>query len=522
MSDISKLIKRRDAAVNIVQQWRSLLDKVYGYAAPNSNSWRDNAGQGQKPSDKGQNLTSTIYDLTLLIGTRTFTNRLVNAIFPQTEQWLNFIPGSDIEEEYRDEAAKQLQKLTERFFSFIDNSNFYLAMPEAIQEMTVSTGCLQINEGDDEEQLVFCSVPSNSIAYEVGVDGSFKGYFRDFVGISAEEIEQYWPQANISDNLRKISSECQHGGNRKVHIVEATTYNYKTKMWDTTIIEYNLKEMLYEMTEEQPAFAAFRWNRRSGEVLGRGPAMDAMPASASINEAMRDELIAAAFKANPMYMAYTDAAVNFDTFNIQPGAILPVLPTAAGGWPLTPVPNAGDVNFGMLVVQDLRDQINKLMFTNPLGPVDSPKQTATEANIRMRELVENAAASFARIKRELQDSLVKRIVYILKKRGEWPDIKINGKTIAIKYETPLTATRGQREVEKFVMFQQTLASMVGPQLAMSATNIPKIPFFLAENLEVDLELVATEQEINQQLQQAQEAMQMQQQEQQVQEQGVVA
>lgn len=507
---LEHIIARRDRAVNEVQRWRSLLDKVYSYAAPNKNSWKDSGSQGQPPQSKGTNLTNTLYDLTLVIGARTFVNRLVNALFPQTEQWLRFVPGPDVEPEYRDEAARLLQDLTDRFFSFIDNSNFYLAMPEALEEMAVSTGCMQINEGDDDEQLVFTSVPSNSIAYEVGVDGSFKGYFRDFVGISLDEVTSYWPQATVSDELRRAEDECKQRGGKKLHVVEATIYNYKTKMWDTTIFEMNKKELLFEMEEEEPAFAAFRWNRRSGEVLGRGPAMDAMPAAASINEAMKDELIAAAFKANPMYMAYTDSVINPDTFRIYPGAILPVLPTSAGTWPMAPVPQAGDVNFGILIVQDLREQINRLMFTNPLGQVDAPRQTATEANIRMREMVENAAASFARVKRELQDSMIKRIIYILKKRGEWPNIEVNGRSIAVRYETPLTASRGQREVEKLAQFYELLNGILGPQLAMSATKVTKIPFFIAENLEVDLELVATEREIEQEVQRAQEMLQQQQ------------
>lgn len=512
MPNIDSLIKRRDKASARVQEWRHLLDKTYRYAAPNKNSWRDTGGQGQKPASKGENVTAEIYDLTLLIGTRMFVNRLVNAVIPQTEQWLRFIPGPEIEEEFQDEAARLLQGLTDKFFSFIDNSNFYLAVPEAFEDCAISTGVIQINEGDDEEPLVFASVPSNSIAYEAGIDGSFKGYFRDFVGISADEILSYWPQGTVSEEIRKLDEECKAGGSKEIHVVEATLYNYKTKMWDTEVFELKTKHSIYSVTEEQPAFAAFRWNRRPGEILGRGPAMDAMPAAASINEAMKDELIAAAFKANPMYMAYTDSVINLDMFRVQPGAILPVLPTSAGGWPLTPVPSAGDPNFGILIVQDLREQINTLLMTQPLGSPDLPKQTATEAVIRSQQFSENAASSYARIKREFFDQIIKRIIYLLKKRGDWPDIKINGKAVAIRYETPLTATRGQREVEKFMTYHQMMAAVIGPEAAATVVNIPKLPFFLAENLEVDLKLVSSEKEINQAMEQMQQQAAAQQQE----------
>lgn len=509
MADLHNLMTRRQRAVGELERWRSILDKVYTYAAPNKNVWRDTGGQGQKPVSRGNNLTAHLYDLTLLIGTRSFVNRLTSALIPKNEQWLRFVPGSTIDEESRDTVARLLQDLTDFFFRTINASNFYLAVPEAFEDCAVSTGALQINEGDDDEPLVFSSVPSNSIAYEAGVDGTYSGYFRDFVGISINEILSYWPDATISSELYKLESDCLNKNDKKIHLVEATIYNYQTKMWDTTIFELNLKEVLYEMEEEAPAFVAFRWNRRSGEVLGRGPAMDAMPAAASINEAMRDELIAAAFKANPMYMAYSGNVVNYDTFRVEPGAILPVLPTSSGSWPLAPVPNAGDINFAVLVVQDLREQINRLMFTNPLGPIDTPRQTATESLIRATEFAENAAASFSRVQREFFDKVVKRIIYILKKRGEWPRVEIDGKEIDIKYETPLSASKGQKEVEKLVLFNQILAGMMGPEAAAAATKSAKLPFFIAENLNVDLDLVSSEKEIIEALQKAQAQMQAQ-------------
>lgn len=510
MIDIDDLIKRRHRAVGELERWRSLLDKVYTYAAPNKNVWRDTGGQGQQPVSKGNNLTHQLYDLTLLMGTRSFVNRLTSALIPKNEQWLKFVPGTTIDEEQKDLAARLLQNLTDFFFNTVNNSNFYLAVPEAFEDCAVSTGVLQINEGDDDEPLVFSSVPSNCIAYEMGADGIYSGYFRDFIGMSVDEILAYWPDANISDELRRLDRECLHQPDKKIHVVEATIYNRQTKLWDTTIFEMNLKETLYEMEEEEPAFIGFRWNRRSGEVLGRGPAMDAMPAAASINEAMKDELIAAAFKANPMYMAYSGNVINYDTFRVEPGAILPVLPTSAGSWPLAPVPNAGDINFAVLVVQDLREQINKLMFTNPLGPIDSPKQTATESLIRATEFAENAAASFSRVQREFFDKVVRRIIYILKRRGEWPAVQVNGKEIDIKYETPLTASKGQKEVEKLALFNQILSQMVGQEMAGMATKSAKLPFFIAEHLGVDLSLVQSEQEIMEAIQQAQAQMQAQQ------------
>jgi len=508
MANLDNLSARRQKAMGTLQEWRSILDKTYRYAAPNSNVWRDSGSPGSKTTDKGGNVFTDVYDLTLVQATQGLVNKLINSLIPQYQEWVTFVPGTDIEPEFEDEVARELQKLTKKFFSYIDNSAFYTASAEAFTDFAISTGALQINEGDDDEPLVFASIPSNCIAYEAGVDGSFRGFFRDFIGISVDEIESFWPEGNVSAEVRRMGRDSSGGNSKQIHVVEATTFDYKNKTWETTIYEENLKSEIFETVEEFPAFVAFRWNRRSGEVLGRGPAMDAMPASASLNEAMKDELIAAAFRANPMYVAYTDAMVNYENFVVGPGAILPVRPSSAGAFPFAPIPMAGDINFGILVAQELREQINKMMLSAPLGPINTPRGTATEATLRQLEMTENAAASITRIEREFLSPTINRILFILKKRGLWPDIKVNGKVVAVKYETPLTASRGQKEVEKLATYFQVLAGIVGPELAAASMKVEKIPSFIAQNIEASLELVKTEREILEDIKKMQEAQEL--------------
>lgn len=516
--NIEKLVARRNRAVGEAEQWRSLLEKAYDYAAPNKNSYKDTAGHGDHGTTKGQNLTAHIYDLTLPIGVRSFVNRLSSALVPQTDEWVKFVSGQEIPEKVQSEVTRKLQALTKYFYSHLNNSNFYVAVAEAFEDCAISTGVLQINEGDDAQPLVFSSVPSNSISFETGIDGSFKGYFRDFRGISIDDILQYWPDSTITSDMQTIDNTEMSKPSKKLHIVESTLYDYKTKLWNTVIFELNLKQVVYEMSEEEPAFVAFRWNRRPGETYGRGPALDAMPAAASINEAMRDELISAAFKATPAFVGFTDAAINWQTVDITPGVIIPVMPTMGGGLPIQPLPMAGDVNFGLLVVQDLRDQINKLLFTSPLGPINSPTQSATEVALRARDFSESSASSFPRVQREFTQPLMKRCIHLLKKRGDFPPVEVDGREVELKFETPLTQTKGQREVEKFLQYHQALVSIIGAEGAAAVADIKKVPFFLAQNYEADLSLISTPEEIESKQREMQQQLAQQQQQQQPQQQ----
>lgn len=227
--------------------------------------------------------------------------------------------------------------------------------------------------------------------------------------------------------------------------------------------------------------------------------MDAVSASGTINQALYDEIVSANFSALPMWMGFDDGVFNPNNFHMIPNTVLACAPTASGTWPLQPIPASGSIQWGQLIIQDLREQINKIMLTDPFGPLNDPTKTATEIIERQRQFLDNAAAKFARLQRELFDPFVERVIDILRRKGHWADIEVDGKIIDVQYETPLVVSEGQKEVLEMLQHVQFIQSIFGPQITAGFYKIEDISVWAAEKLNVNLEVLKSKEEILEQL-----------------------
>ena len=118
-------------------------------------------------------------------------------------------------------------------------------------------------------------------------------------------------------------------------------------------------------------------------------------------------------------MGASDGVFNPWTVKLEPWSVIPMNPTSIGQMPIAPIPMAGDPNFQQIEINSLRDQINKIFFTDPLGPIrgGSEQLTATEIMIRNQEQLEQKIPFIGRLQFELLDKLTERIVFILTKKG---------------------------------------------------------------------------------------------------------
>jgi hypothetical protein len=497
MTEISaeNLLKRHARAMTRAEQWRDLLDFAYYYSMPQRNPWDMNVTPGE---ERGVNL----YDMTLPLATQKFVNRTIQALFPPQIEWLKFIPGERIEEEDKEEVAKLLQKDTKDFFFYLEQSNFDVVIQEALEDMAVSTGVLQINEGPDDDPLIFSAVPNDKVGLETGPNGDFSGFFREWKDLPLEQLNELW-----GDDLVIPEQALNQSDPRTINIKECSYKDFKTEKYEYYVVASDFKEIMLQKTQESWPWLGFRWSRRSGEDRGRGPAMMASYTAATINKAMEDELRSAALKASPPFMAYHEYVINPWNFKVEPNTIIPVNPLGTETWPIAPLPIAGDITFTAIVLNDLRAQIQEMMFTQPLQPLQNePVRTATEVAIKQGEMRENQGTSYSRVQRELLVPLVRRMTFILQKKGLMrKNLKVDGKEVAISFQTPLSTSKDANEVQNFMEYFQIISALFTPGIAINLLDAPKIPQWVGEKLNSNLSLIKNEEEIKKLIQQAAEA-----------------
>ena len=73
--------------------------------------------------------------------------------------------------------------------------------------------------------------------------------------------------------------------------------------------------------------------------------------------------------------------------------------------------------------------------------------SATEVIERSAEMSLLLGATYGRLQSELLTPLIKRAFSILKRRGEIPDIALDGRLVMVDYRSPLARSQGQRNVQ---------------------------------------------------------------------------
>lgn len=476
--------RRYNRANTVAIQWWALVETSYHYAVPSRDLFYwSNQTQGIQRN-------AVVYDTTAVFATRNFVSKIQNALTPPQQIWASLVPGSNVSKEDKEDSELQskFEDLTDKIFDYIRQSNFDLAISECYFDLAIGTAALMVMEGDDETPLRFHSVPANQLAIEESINGFINSEYRTFGDVRIMDIQTMWPRAKLTPRLQIAIDQDPNAVCKAlfegVVYVEGEDKPYRNVLWTDEAI-------LFEEELESSPWIVFRWSKINNETNGRGPVVEALPTIMSLNELMRLELTSANLNVCKPYMAYSDGVFNPYIFNVQPNTVIPIAPSANGNYPIVPLPDVANPAFMQVTSQDLRMQINNLLYANPLGQVnDTPTRTATELALRQRNLAEEIGPVFTRLQQEFLAPLIKRIMYILRKKGLIEPVIVDGKEIDIKYQSPLVTAQGQLDVQGFLQYFQALQGIMGPEGAISVLNPVEVPFWLAEKLSIDTRLLA--------------------------------
>jgi hypothetical protein len=92
------------------------------------------------------------------------------------------------------------------------------------------------------------------------------------------------------------------------------------------------------------------------------------------------------------------------------------------------------------------------------------RMTATEVVERASETTRLLGATYGRLQAELLTPLLTRAVAILRRRGEIPDLALDGRTVDLQYKSPLARTQARQDVRETLLWLEATAQM-GPPAA---------------------------------------------------------
>jgi len=474
------------------RMWESHWNECYDFALP----LRATKSQsGAKTADK-------LFDGTAPDAVDQLAASLLANLTPPWSKWVGLMPGSEVKEDDVEKIAPKLEKIAQTIQSNFDRSNFAIEIHQCFLDLvTAGTACLMLEESPlgEASAFRFTAVPLFDVVFEDSAGGRLDGTLRR-LQLTPRELKKRYPSAP------RIGSETNASGceEPRIDIIEAVIpddkgYAYMAVAEPSAGI-VNEATKLAEGRFESSPFLNFRWIKAPGEIYGRSPVMKALPDIKTANKVVELILKNASIAVTGIWQAEDDGVLNPATVKLVPGAIIP---KAVGSKGLTPLESPARFDTSSIILESLRLRIRGSLMVDKLGPVQGGKMSATEVLERSADTARVLGATYGRLQSELLTPLVHRAMTILRRRGEVPQVSIDGRTIDIDYRSPLARRQAKEDAQNTLAWLSTVNSLGVSTL--SVINGPRTARWLARAFGVPDELVLSEKELAKALEDATKA-----------------
>jgi len=457
--------------------WENLWQDCYDYTLPQRDSF--------SYQTIGNHRIDHIFDGTAMDAVEQLAASMLGNLTPPWSQWFGLTPGPDMSTTESELLAPALEKASTLLQSHLDRSNFTTEIHQSFLDLIVGgTSCLLFEENaiGSYSAFKFKSIPLSSIAFDEGQrTGRLDTVYRE-VTMTLPEMQSRFGDLDFPS---KIIEQGLKDQTRQFECLETVTPNGLAYDYNAFLIE-DMPEpfLLANGTYNDSPFIGFRWMKSPGEIYGRSPVMKALPDIKTANKVVELTLKNASIAVSGVWQADDDGVMNLDNIDLSPGTIIP---KAIGSKGLTPLEMPSNFDISQIVLEDLRSRIRHALMVDRLGMIGQRNMTATEVLERSSEMAMLLGATYGRLQSELLTPLIQRAYNILRRRGEVPDIQIDGRMVRLDYRSPLALGQGQSNVQN-TLYWMTSALSLGPEAA-SAIDLAAATRYLGKALGVPSDLI---------------------------------
>ena len=452
--------------------WEEHWHDCYAFALPQRGAEAGASAPGGRRSDR-------LFDGTAADAVEQLAASLLSELTPPWARWVELSPGPEMSVDDATAISPALDRASATLQSHFDRSNFAVEIHQCYLDLvTAGTACLMFEEAPIGEASAFrfTAVPIHDVILQEGATGRLDRTWRR-LQLSPEQFFERYGQPPVAGSDGEAP--------KKVGVLEAVRpiqqgFHY------IAVREHSDgdDEILAEGEFASNPFIGFRWLKAPGESCGRSPVMTALPDIKTANKVVELILKNASIAVTGIWQADDDGVLNPGTVKLVPGTIIPKAVGSAG---LAPLQAPGRFDVSELVLSDLRSRIRHALLVDRLGAVQGPRMTATEVLERAAEMARILGATHGRLQAELLTPLLARGMSILRRRGEIPDIQVDGRTVDLRYRSPLAEAQNRAEAQSALSWIKTVAEM-GPE-GLSVVDMPAFARWLAAKMSVPGELL---------------------------------
>ena len=288
------------------------------------------------------------------------------------------------------------------------------------------------------------AVPLSECWIAQNADGMVDTLYREYT-MPLREVMRLWP-TTTPDRLKRMSNEKP---DHPVKIVHATEPNGKGG-WDTCWLTGD--DYLEHGRYQEFPYACPRWTKRSGEVNGTGPGINALPDVKMLNKLEELNLRGLAKLVDPPMLLPDDGFLNAPNFN--PGANNYIRSDTRHADRIGPLNTGGRPDLAEQKIEQVQERISGIFYVTWLRLPQQPNMTATEVLQRRDELLRLLGPMVSRLEHELLSPIHERSFGICLRNGLFPPIppQLHNQGWTVEYLGPLSRAQRQADVETVMRF----------------------------------------------------------------------
>lgn len=478
---LERLLERFSQAKVRREKWEPLWQECYDFVLPQRGGF-DGIDQA------GRTKTESIYDATAMDAADQLAASLLGNLTPSWSQWFGLKPGPDLSAREAESLAPILEKAARTIQDHFDRSNFAVEIHQCYMDLIIggtASLCFEENDPGSFSAFRFHAIPLSDIYLEEGASGALDGTFRQ-IAMTLAQISARYPMAELPPKMLKEGAKEPQKRFKVLEIVLPDAFGGFNMM--ALLVDLERDPVMLETAKLSASpLINFRWLKGPGEIYGRSPIMKTLPDIKTANKVVELILKNASIAVTGIWQADDDGILNPANIELSPGSIIP---KAIGSKGLQPLEMPGRFDVSELMLDSLRSRIRHALLTDRLGPITGARMSATEVLERSAEMSLLLGATYGRLQSELLTPLITRAFSILKRRGEVPDIALDGRLVMVDYRSPLARSQGQRNVQNTLGWINSVLAM-GPEAAQ-AVDLARAARFLGEALGVPSDLIRNE------------------------------
>lgn len=449
--------------------WQEIAQRIWP-----SMSWKFNPYWYTTP---GQKKTEWVFDSTASLALNRFSAILDSLLTPRNQLW-HSLAASDASLNKKRDVREWFEEVKTILFHYrySPRANFPSQNNQNFKALgAFGNGCLFIDALDGGKGVRYRTVGLGEIYFVENHQGVVDKCFRHF-DMTARQAIQKWGK-DCPDGILGIVDTDPERIFHFIHLVEPRAdwdpnrKDYKGMPFASFYVSKEDSKVLEEGGYHVFPYAVSRYEQYPGEVYGRSPAMDLLPAIKTLNEEKKTMLKQGHRVVDPILLAHDDGVL--DAFSLKPGAIN-AGGVSADGRPLVHALPTGNLSMGKELMDDERSLINDGFLVSLFQILtESPQMTATEVLERTREKGILLAPTIGRQQSEYLGPMIDREIDILSQQGLIPPMpqalrEAKGE-YKIIYDSPLSRAQKAEEASGVMRTVQS---------CLEVTNVTQDPSIL--------------------------------------------